>query len=50
MEVLGYNLIEWVFGSLPWSRDNSPEEILKKKQKFMSDLNLKKLFPNAPEG
>ncbi|XP_073816718.1 nucleosomal histone kinase 1 [Musca autumnalis] len=52
MEILGYNLIEWLGAELPWVRDKllaNPVKVQKSKEEFMSSIaeNLKKIFPSA---
>uniref|UniRef100_A0A1I8PJ03 non-specific serine/threonine protein kinase n=1 Tax=Stomoxys calcitrans TaxID=35570 RepID=A0A1I8PJ03_STOCA len=49
MEILGYNLIEWLGIELPWVRDKllaAPTKVQKAKEEFMADVgtNLRKLF------
>ncbi|XP_023298847.2 nucleosomal histone kinase 1 [Lucilia cuprina] len=49
LEILGYNLIEWLGADLPWVKDKiltTPVKVQKAKENFMSDVgtNLKKLF------
>ncbi len=38
MEVLGYNLIQWITGSLPWEGFTDAEEVADCKNKMMGDL------------
>ena len=52
LEILGYNLIEWLGADLPWVRDKiltSPSKVQKAKEEFMANVatNLKKLFPTV---
>lgn len=49
LEILGYNLLEWLGIELPWVRDKlltNPAKVQKAKEEFMSDVtsSLKKLF------
>lgn len=50
LEVLGFNMIEWLCGKLPWSSDMPHDKVLKAKQALMSDLNLKKIYPPEIQG
>lgn len=56
LEILGYNLIQWMGVLLPWEADkilDKPIKVQEAKEKFMKeiDLSLKKLFPSAiPDG
>lgn len=52
LEILGYNLIEWLGVELPWVKDKlltAPLKVQKAKENFMNDVtgNLKKLFPKG---
>lgn len=52
LEILGYNLIEWLGAELPWVRNKlltSPQKVQKAKEEFMADVSasLKKLFPTT---
>ncbi|KAM7360535.1 nucleosomal histone kinase 1 [Cochliomyia hominivorax] len=52
LEILGYNLIEWLGAELPWVKEkilNTPIKVQKAKEMFMSEVvvNLKKLFPKG---
>lgn len=52
LEILAYNLIEWLGAELPWVKEkllNTPVKVQKAKESFMSDVtgNLKKLFPKG---
>ncbi|XP_067630634.1 nucleosomal histone kinase 1 [Eurosta solidaginis] len=41
-EILGYNIIEWSGGQLPWVKDNLltvPTKVQKAKEDFMADIN-----------
>lgn len=47
METLGYNLLQWLCGKLPWEKENelqmstvNPEEIQAQKEKIFSDISL----------
>lgn len=49
LEILGYNLIEWLGADLPWVKDKlltTPIKVQKAKEAFMSDVekSLKKIF------
>ncbi|XP_043489088.1 serine/threonine-protein kinase VRK1-like isoform X2 [Polistes fuscatus] len=55
LETLGYNLLQWVCGKLPWEKDNNdlsvtvnPEEVHAEKEALLSNLPLlmEKCFPN----
>ncbi|KAF6208249.1 hypothetical protein GE061_016701 [Apolygus lucorum] len=51
LEILGYNLLHWLSGSLPWEKDIAKKEIVhKKKQELMSNVEsvLKKNFSEVP--
>lgn len=56
LEILGYNLIQWMGVLLPWEADkilDKPVKVQEAKEKFMkeTDSALKKLFPSSvPEG
>lgn len=50
LEVLGFNMIEWLCGKLPWSADMPHDKVLKAKQALMADLNLKKIYPPEIQG
>lgn len=56
LEILGYNLIQWMGVLLPWEADkilDKPIKVQEAKEKFMKeiDLSLKKLFPSSiPDG
>ncbi|ODN06258.1 Serine/threonine-protein kinase VRK1 [Orchesella cincta] len=50
LEVLGYNMLEWLCGKLPWSADTPHDKVLKHKQALMMDLNLKKIYPTEIQG
>ncbi|EDW83687.1 uncharacterized protein Dwil_GK13744 [Drosophila willistoni] len=52
LEILGYNLIEWLGIELPWVRDKLlgvPLKVQKAKESFMNDVgtSLKQLFPQG---
>lgn len=52
LEILGYNLVEWLGVELPWVRDKllaKPTEVQKAKEDFMGEIttNLKKIFPKG---
>ncbi|XP_064549141.1 nucleosomal histone kinase 1 [Drosophila montana] len=52
LEILGYNIIEWLGVELPWIRDKLltvPVKVQKAKEAFMADVNaaLKPLFPKG---
>lgn len=52
LEILGYNLIEWLGVDLPWVKEKlltNPNKVQKSKEEFMSEVttNLKKLFPKG---
>lgn len=55
LETLGYNIIQWLCGKLPWEKDNDetnlsmdPEEVHRQKDMLLSDLPLllDKCFPH----
>jgi vaccinia related kinase len=50
VETLGYNMLRWLCGKLPWE-DNTddPEYILSQKESFMSNIPLlmRRCFPNS---
>lgn len=50
MEVLGYNMIEWLCGKLPWGSEGPPDKVHKQKQAFMTDPALKKIYPSEIGG
>jgi vaccinia related kinase len=50
LEILGYNMLEWLFGKLPWSRTETPEHVHKQKCTFMSSVGLKKIYPGDVPG
>ncbi|XP_077297829.1 nucleosomal histone kinase 1 [Arctopsyche grandis] len=50
MEILAYNLVQWLTGSLPWETDlRHPKEVHAQKEKYMSDIPgfLKKTFTKS---
>ncbi|XP_034487114.1 nucleosomal histone kinase 1 [Drosophila innubila] len=52
LEILGYNLIEWLGVELPWVKEKLlavPAKVQKAKEAFMTDVNaaLKPLFPKG---
>ena len=47
LETLGYNLLQWLCGRLPWEEPNGglspaadPDDIHHKKEYFLKDINL----------
>jgi hypothetical protein len=50
LEILGYNMLQWLCGKLPWE-DNvaDPEYIHTQKKSFMSNIPLlmRRCFPNS---
>lgn len=48
LEILGYNLIHWLGGDLPWEKIKKPVDVQASKEKYMSDLGsfLKTSFQN----
>lgn len=53
LEILGYNLLHWLNGSLPWEKDISNAAVVeKKKDELMKNpaVYIKKLLPNVTEG
>lgn len=55
LETLGYNIIQWLCGKLPWEKDSNeigltidPEEVHQQKEALLSDLPLfmNKCFPH----
>ncbi|KAJ3661320.1 hypothetical protein Zmor_006605 [Zophobas morio] len=51
LESLGYNIIHWITGNLPWSRDvDNPEIVAKKKLRAMSNIEyfLNSCFTEYP--
>jgi vaccinia related kinase len=50
LEILGYNMLQWLCGKLPWE-DNitDPEYIHAQKKSFMSNIPLlmRRCFPNS---
>ncbi|KAI6657727.1 Serine/threonine-protein kinase VRK1-like isoform X1 [Oopsacas minuta] len=50
LEILGYVLVQWACGVLPWeSKITNKEVVAQEKEKFMKspELHLKKLFPSG---
>lgn len=54
METLGYNLLQWLCGRLPWEQENggmapsiNPEEVQAQKEIFLADIPLfmRECFP-----
>lgn len=54
LEILGYNLVQWLTGKLPWEDDIAdPETVAESKKRAMSNIGqfLKSSFaPNNPPG
>lgn len=48
--MLGFNMLEWLGGKLPWGADTPHDKVHKQKQALMSDLNLKKIYPPEIQG
>jgi vaccinia related kinase len=49
LETLGYNMLEWLCGKLPWSNTDPPIVVQKQKVAFMSNIQLKKIYmPDIP--
>lgn len=51
LESLGYNIITWLGGRLPWEDClGSPEQVAERKEQAMSNIRyfLKESFPNRP--
>lgn len=55
LETLGYNLLQWLCGRLPWEDESGglspsadPDEIHSKKENYMSDIDnfMKQCFGN----
>lgn len=48
LEILGYNLIHWLGGDLPWEKIKKPADVQASKEKHMSDVSsfLKTSFGN----
>lgn len=49
MEILGYNMLQWVCSKLPWEDDLSdPEKVAEQKRECMSNIPhfLRLCFPN----
>jgi len=49
LEILGYNILEWLCGSLPWRSTETPDHVSKQKTQFMGNIQLKKLYPSPPD-
>uniref|UniRef100_A0A1B0GES5 non-specific serine/threonine protein kinase n=1 Tax=Glossina morsitans morsitans TaxID=37546 RepID=A0A1B0GES5_GLOMM len=52
LEIMGYNIIEWLGAELPWIKEKllaAPVKVQKAKENFMAnvDMQLKKLFPQG---
>lgn len=53
LEILGYNLVQWLSGRLPWEGETDPEVVKLKKTQAMSNISnfLHTCFkPNLPPG
>lgn len=50
LECLGFNMIYWLTGCLPWMDDTDPEIVQKKKQRCIANINefLKMCFSDYP--
>jgi vaccinia related kinase len=40
LEILGYNMLQWLSGMLPWNNTEDPEDNHSQKETFMSDIPL----------
>ena len=53
LEILGYNLLEWLCGKLPWSATDTPDSVAKQKNAFMTQIksngSLKKIYPTSKD-
>ena len=50
LEILGYNMLQWLCGSLPWEDSMAdPEYVHEQKKNFMSNIPLlmRRCFPNS---
>jgi vaccinia related kinase len=52
LEILGYNMIQWSGGILPWNNLKDPKMVHESKVKYMDDLNLffDTSFPHREKG
>lgn len=53
LEILGFNLLQWLGSTLPWEKDlKNPEKVYEKKKELMSNVKtyLAKHYPQVPKG
>uniref|UniRef100_A0A069DZ43 non-specific serine/threonine protein kinase n=1 Tax=Panstrongylus megistus TaxID=65343 RepID=A0A069DZ43_9HEMI len=51
-EILGYNLLQWLYSTLPWENDiKNKEKVYEKKKEFIANIKdyMDKHFPNVPK-
>ncbi|XP_023948162.2 serine/threonine-protein kinase VRK1 [Bicyclus anynana] len=51
LEILGYNMLQWLVGKLPWESLKSPDAVQAMKEAFMKNVRkeIAKLSANVPE-
>lgn len=51
LEILGYNMLQWLFGELPWEKHlKQPKTVQTMKEAFMKNVRkeITKQFPDVP--
>lgn len=51
LEILGYNMLQWLVGELPWEKNlTQPKTVQRMKETFMKNVrsNITKQFSHVP--